>query len=67
LARFKELRDRCLELRQIATQLQAADKDGGGHLEQFQAAGLDRFAAGKSPTDEVVPELLERATLTARR
>lgn len=43
VARFKELRDRCLELRRIATQLQAADKEGGGHLEQFQAAGLDRL------------------------
>lgn len=43
VSRFKELRDRCLELRRIATQLQAADKEGGGHLEQFQAAGLDRL------------------------
>ncbi|HEX7446308.1 MAG TPA: hypothetical protein VF306_02115 [Pirellulales bacterium] len=43
VARFKELRDRCLELRRIAVQLQAADKNAGGHLEQFQAAGLDRL------------------------
>ena len=42
--RFKQLRDRCLELRQIAMKLKQSDPDGdSGHLEQFQMAGLDRL------------------------
>lgn len=42
--RFKQLRDRCLELRQIAMKLKRTDEAAdGGHLEQFQVAGLDRL------------------------
>lgn len=41
--RFKQLRDRCLELRGLALKLQRADTAGDGHLEQFQVAGLDRL------------------------
>ncbi|HWB09407.1 MAG TPA: hypothetical protein VG826_09295 [Pirellulales bacterium] len=42
--RFKQLRDRCLELRQIAMKLKRSEEDvDGGHLEQFQVAGLDRL------------------------
>jgi chemotaxis protein histidine kinase CheA len=42
--RFKQLRDRCLELRQIAMKLKNSDDAAdGGHLEQFQTAGLDRL------------------------
>ena len=42
--RFKQLSQRCVELRQIAMKLKASDADvDGGHLEQFQVAGLDRL------------------------
>jgi chemotaxis protein histidine kinase CheA len=41
--RFKQLRDRCLELRQIAMKLKSSDPVDGGHLDQFQVAGLDRL------------------------
>lgn len=42
--RFKQLRDRCHELRQIALKLKSADASAvGGRLEQFQVAGLDRL------------------------
>lgn len=41
--RFKQLRDRCLELRQIAMKLKSSDPIDGGHLDQFQVAGLDRL------------------------
>jgi chemotaxis protein histidine kinase CheA len=41
--RFKQLRDRCLELRQIAMKLKSSELADGGHLEQFQVAGLDRL------------------------
>lgn len=41
--RFKQLRDRCLELRQIAMKLKSSQPADGGHLEQFQVAGLDRL------------------------
>lgn len=41
--RFKQLRDRCLELRELALKLKQADTSDGGHLEQFQVAGLDRL------------------------
>ncbi len=41
--RFKQLRDRCLELRELALKLKRADAADSGHLEQFQVAGLDRL------------------------
>lgn len=41
--RFKQLRDRCLELRQLAMKLKTSDPADGGHLDQFQTAGLDRL------------------------
>lgn len=41
--RFKQLRDRCLELRQIAMKLKSSDPVDGGRLDQFQVAGLDRL------------------------
>lgn len=41
--RFKQLRDRCLELRELSLKLKRADASEGGHLEQFQVAGLDRL------------------------
>ena len=41
--RFKQLRDRCLELRELALKLKSADAGDGGHFEQFQVAGLDRL------------------------
>lgn len=41
--RFKQLRDRCLDLRGLAMKLKTSDPADGGHLEQFQTAGLDRL------------------------
>ena len=41
--RFKTLRDRCLELRQIANDLKDADQAGLPNLENLQLAGLDRL------------------------
>jgi hypothetical protein len=41
--RFKQLRDRCLELRELALKLKSTDAGDGGHFEQFQVAGLDRL------------------------
>ena len=44
LQRFEALRTRCMELRQIALDLQPDGVDtGGASLEQFQLAGLDRL------------------------
>ncbi len=42
--RFKSLRDRCNELRQIAEQIRESHRsDGGAPLDQLQIAGLDRL------------------------
>jgi chemotaxis protein histidine kinase CheA len=43
VARFKQLRDRCLELRQLSTQLTAADREPIGNFDRLRAAGLDRL------------------------
>jgi hypothetical protein len=41
--RFEALRDRCLELRQIANDLKEPDQAGLPNLEDLQLAGLDRL------------------------
>jgi len=43
LARFEAVRSRCLELRQIATQLKEPGKAGPAPLDNLQVAGLDRL------------------------
>lgn len=43
LARFEAVRTRCLELRQIATQLKEPGKVGPAPLDSMQVAGLDRL------------------------
>jgi hypothetical protein len=43
LARFESLRNRCLELRQIALELKHSSGDGVRPLDDLQLAGLDRL------------------------
>lgn len=43
VARFKQLRDRCLELRRLATQIKSADHEPLGNFDQLRVAGLDRL------------------------